>query len=183
MSRTLFGKFVIKLRQERAARLAGRIAEADFYLRQISFFEVAIELANEDLFAAFEQLRCGDYDLLDIAETDSSRFFDAARKVVWQAIGESAGVDGGEEIPRHLLEDHGAFRTEPMPGPTFAHPAEWYDHGDWAELDEAQRKSAYDEQYEAAALKEQMAFEQTLIAMGVGKGAAKGAGNTGGEAQ
>jgi hypothetical protein len=39
-------KYMMKLGAERAAGLAGRIVEADFYVRQLTWFEIVIDLAG-----------------------------------------------------------------------------------------------------------------------------------------
>ena len=203
----LFGKFILKLREERKARLAGRIAEADFYLRQISFFEVALELVNEDTYNAFANLRRGDVHLTDIAETDGTRHLDRLRRRTWlelelERIGESpsalagapgSGPSGGrfdpdagdsaqaergegegrvandnplalDLFPRPTLKYHEGFATQPSThhGP-YAHPAEGYDEASWAELDERERRDAYEEQHARAAAEEQVKWEAEML--------------------
>ena len=136
----LFKKFVIKIRQERRARLAGHIAEADFYLRQISFFEVALELASEDALQAFAELRRDGFDLIDIAQTAGTAILDRVRLKAWaelelerraearrqsaprfEAEGESAQVEDDDDLfaldlfPAHLLSDE---RPSTGPGPS-----------------------------------------------------------------
>lgn len=190
---TLHRKFVIKLRQERQARLAGRIAEADFYLRQISFFEVALELSTGSAIDALANLRRDGVSLFDIAETAATRLLDRTRRKAWielelerrrLAPPASAG-DGGthasawegegadDENPDdldifapHLLSGHGNLRTEPLPahGP-FAHPAEGYDPDDWTRFDPAERRRAYDEQFARAAAEEQVKWEAEMLAI------------------
>ena len=110
LTKVLMRRFVIKVGQEREARLKGEIVAADFYLRQISFFEVAIDLASTDLFAALEGLRRGGHGLLDIAETHASRFIDALRRAAWAEAGEPPRPPLRDD----LMQDHGEFRTEPL---------------------------------------------------------------------
>ena len=43
----LFYKWLGKVEQEREARLNGQVVAADFYLRQVTFFEVAFDLMTE----------------------------------------------------------------------------------------------------------------------------------------
>jgi hypothetical protein len=83
LTRALFKKFLLKLRQERNARLAGRIAEADFYARQIAFFEVALELKHPAGIDALEELRRDGFDVIDIAETDRTHILDRLRRKAW----------------------------------------------------------------------------------------------------
>src|SRR5207237_6707309 len=75
--------FVIKIRQERNARLAGRIAEADFYLRQISFFEVALDLSTGDAIGQLAMLRKDGVSLMLIADTEATRMLDRTRRKAW----------------------------------------------------------------------------------------------------
>jgi hypothetical protein len=74
---------VIKIRQERTARLAGRIAEADFYLRQISFFEVALDLSTGDAIGQLAMLRKDGVSLMLIADTEATRMLDRTRRKAW----------------------------------------------------------------------------------------------------
>ena len=190
----LFAKFILKLRAERRARLAGRIAEADFYLRQISFFEVALELVHEDTFIAFQDLRRGDCHLVHIAETDGTRHLDRIRRRTWlelelERIGENPSPLAGEGgahasawegegatedsphnpfaldlFPRHTLKYHDGFATQPSThhGP-YAHPAEGYDEASWAELDQHERRDAYEDQHARAAAEEQVKWEAEML--------------------
>ncbi len=107
----LVGKYLVKLRQEREARLAGRIAAADFYLRQVTYLEVMIDLGSDDAFMAFAQARHHGRNLVEIAETFMSQLLDEARRDHWREMGEPAGP---EHPPRHLLLDQGDIRTEPL---------------------------------------------------------------------
>jgi hypothetical protein len=102
---------LLKLKQERRCRLEGRIAEADFYVRQITCLEVALDLVSEDGWKFLYDCRRGAHDLVVIAETDMSRLLDAARREHWQACGDPPRP---EHPPRHLLEEHDGFSTEPL---------------------------------------------------------------------
>jgi len=173
----LFAKFILKLRSERKARLAGRIAEADFYLRQISFFEVALELVNEDTFIAFQDLRRGDFHLVDIAETDGTRCLDRLRRRTWLELELERLPDSDDEpgegphdplaldlFPSHTLKNHGGFSTQPSwnHGP-YAHPAEGHDAASWAGLDQHERRDAYEAQHARAAAEEQVKWEAEML--------------------
>ena len=73
----LFGKYLLQARgQERRARLEGRIAEADFYVRQITCLEVSLDMVSGDGMKIMREFRCGGHDLLHIAETEMSRLLD-----------------------------------------------------------------------------------------------------------
>jgi len=75
--------FWIKLGQERQARLEGRIVAADFYVRQLSWFEVAIDL-SEGALALFQDLRREEYDAIDIVATPASSALEALHRAFWQ---------------------------------------------------------------------------------------------------
>lgn len=106
---TLLKKHDLKVSQERRARLDGRIVEADFYVRQITWLEVAIDLGTGDGFAVFADLRAGKYNLVDVVETPMSRLFAAARRFRWNEAGEA---DRPECPTRRRLRDHGRFTTQ-----------------------------------------------------------------------
>lgn len=66
-------KYLIKVRQERTARLEGKIVEADWYLRQATWLEVALDMTSGDGFELLRDFREQGCDLIDIAETPMSR--------------------------------------------------------------------------------------------------------------
>jgi hypothetical protein len=83
----LIGKYWIKLADERKARLAGRIAEADFYVRQLTFIEISFDLGRQ-AHELLKRLRRCDIGLLDIAATPLSLFLDRVRRDLWAEGGE-----------------------------------------------------------------------------------------------
>jgi hypothetical protein len=101
----------IKLRDERKARLEGRIAAADFYLRQISWLEVALDLATDDATRMWKELRRAGVHVIDVAATPLSRILDAVRGQAWRDAGEPDRPDPTEPS---LLVDEGDFFTEPL---------------------------------------------------------------------
>jgi hypothetical protein len=107
---TLIRKYMIKLQQEREARIEGRITEADHCLRQITWLEVAVDMTSGDGFKVLRDYRCGDYHLIDMAETPMARLLDAARRDHWAAAGDPPRP---EHPIRRLLVDQGRFSTEP----------------------------------------------------------------------
>ena len=104
-------KYLLKVRQEREARLAGRIVEADFYVRQLTFIELSLDLLSTDGFAALRNFHHGDHSIIDIAETPFSRILGEARRAAWAQRGEPPRP---EHPPRRYLVDHGRFSTEPL---------------------------------------------------------------------
>jgi hypothetical protein len=79
--------YLLKLRQERESRLAGRIVEADFYVRQLTWIEVACDIGGNAL-ELLGILRRGEVDAMDIAATPISTLLDRARRSYWQEKGE-----------------------------------------------------------------------------------------------
>ncbi len=104
-------KYQLKLEAEREARTHGRIAEADFYLRQVTWLEVMLDLGSGDGFAFLRDLRVAGHSPVDIAATPLSELLDAARRDHWVACGDPPRP---EHPLRHLLVDHGRFSTEPL---------------------------------------------------------------------
>lgn len=80
-------KYALKLRQEREVRLSGRIAEADFYVRQLTVMEIALDLGHQ-AFSLVKSLRQGELGLLDIAATPMSLYLDGVRRSIWAEAGE-----------------------------------------------------------------------------------------------
>ena len=107
---TFIRKYLIKVEAERAARVAGRIVEADFYLRQLSWLEAMLDLASTDGFAALRDFRESGRSAIDIAETPMSRLLGDVRRRVWAKAGDPPRP---EPTSRDLIEDHGRFSTEP----------------------------------------------------------------------
>ncbi|MGQ0661611.1 hypothetical protein [Sphingosinicella sp.] len=106
----LLDRYRKKLQQERECRLAGRIVEADYYVRQLSFIELALDLgvsadALHDLF------RSGEVDLFDTIGTPMSLLLDRLRRDYWREKGEP------DRIPPALLGEHDEQRaTAALPG-------------------------------------------------------------------
>jgi hypothetical protein len=106
----LLVRYTIKVGQERAARLAGKVVEADYCLRQLTWLECMIDLGSGDGWQAFLDFRVGGHHPIDIAETPLSRLLGEARRAKWAELGEP---DRPPHPPREYLEDHGAYATEP----------------------------------------------------------------------
>ncbi|HEX8224629.1 MAG TPA: hypothetical protein VF605_12500 [Allosphingosinicella sp.] len=104
-------KYRLKLEAERRCRLEGRIAEADFYLRQITMLEVSLDVVSGNGMEVLKRARLGDHGLLTIAETGWSVMLDNARRRFWEAMGEPPRP---EYPPRHLLEQQQGYATEPL---------------------------------------------------------------------
>lgn len=92
-------RYVKKLQQERQCRLAGRIVEADFYVRQLSFIEIALDLGGRadtlcDLF------RSGELEPLRTIGTPMAVLLDRLRRDYWREKGEP------DRMPPPLLGEH-----------------------------------------------------------------------------
>jgi hypothetical protein len=108
----LVQQYSTKVVLEREARLQGRIVEADYYLRQLTWFEVAIDLGSDGRgFEALQRLRRGNHALLQIAETEMSRLLGDARRACWAELGEP---ERPEHPPRRYLDPNDGFSTEPL---------------------------------------------------------------------
>ncbi|WP_294174530.1 hypothetical protein [uncultured Sphingomonas sp.] len=103
----ILDNYVRKLCAERQARLEGRIAAADFALRQITVIELCLELGTVDLLGFLRETRLG-HRLTDIADTPATRLLDGIRREHWRLAGEPPRP---EPTPGQLLGDHGTHRT------------------------------------------------------------------------
>jgi hypothetical protein len=104
-------KYRLKLEAERRCRLEGRIAEADFYLRQITMLEVSLDVVSGNGMEVLKRARLGDHGLLTIAETGMSILLGGVRRKFWEDRGEPPRP---EYPPRHLLEQKDGYATEPL---------------------------------------------------------------------
>jgi hypothetical protein len=92
-----------KLKDERRSRLDGRVIEADFYVRQLTFIEIVFDLGGraQDL---LDGLRSGGVGPLDIVATPGSALLEKVRRAFWAEKGEA---DRPSPAP---LGDHDARR-------------------------------------------------------------------------
>lgn len=92
-------KYWLKLGAERKARLEGRIAAADYYVRQLTHIEIVLE-AGDHAHTLLSELRLGGRKPLDIVATPMSLILDRARRLIW------AGDDEPERPPLPPLGEH-----------------------------------------------------------------------------
>ena len=104
-------RYVFKLQSERRCRLEGRIAEADFYVRQATFLEIALDMVGGDAMALLRDYRALGHSLLEIAETPVSQILGELRRAHFNDCGDPALP---EHPPGHLLVDQGGFKTVPL---------------------------------------------------------------------
>ncbi len=111
----LLAKWLAKVEEERRARLAGEVVAADFYLRQVTFFEITYDLMCSDLgrdaWAILSNLRRGGTHITQIAETPLSRILDQKRREMWQAMGDP---DRPEHPPARYLISKLDYSLEPL---------------------------------------------------------------------
>jgi hypothetical protein len=81
-------RYLGKLLAERQARLEGRIVEADYYVRQLTFIELVLDIGGrtQELLAAMQQ---GYPHLLQISATPGSALLEKLRRALWLEQGEA----------------------------------------------------------------------------------------------
>jgi hypothetical protein len=104
---------------ERTARLAGKIVEADFYVRQITVLEICIELSfgSPGAMERMRDLGIGRNHVNDVAETIMSRLLDDARRDKWAELAEPDRPPPLE--PEQMIDkgDYKLLRQECFTGP------------------------------------------------------------------
>ena len=108
---SLFTKWLGKVEAERKARLEGDVVAADFYLRQLTFFEICFDLRSEglgeDAFTLLSEFRRGGFHVVQIAATPFTQLLDAKRRELWAKLDEP---DRPEFPPaRYLVAKDGFF--------------------------------------------------------------------------
>jgi hypothetical protein len=151
-----------KLDAERRCRLAGNIVGADFYLRQLTWVEVCLDIATSGgALAAFMKLRLksadGHWDChpIHVAETDASRYLDLARRIYWQHADEP---ERPPPSPEETFEEHAMIAPDGRQLTIRTQPSHIRGGPGWRER-EAKRKE--DEQRWA---EEQVKWESRAIA-------------------
>ena len=161
----LGARFSRKVVAEREARLAGEIVAADFYLRQITFIEVMLDLSAKrlgwDASEMLRELRCGEHHITNIVSTPLADWLDRARRVWWAQEGEPERPPHPDVrfLQRHSTGDgecstyvdqnaYGALTT----------PARGYTKEQWAEMGHEEQKRARQAQFDQDAA-EQLAWE------------------------
>ena len=151
---SIYDKWMGKVEAERTARLSGDVVAADFYLRQITFLEVMLEMTSKafgwDVQAVLSKLRRGDHHITAIVNTELSDWMDRSRRAWWAQEGEP-------ERPAHpdvrFLEPRrdrdGAYATAIDQGHLGActRPARGYDEAAWAALTPNEQSAAWQAQY------------------------------------
>ena len=142
----LFQHYRTRLQMEREARLAGEVVAADFYVRQITAFEIYMDaLAGDNMvLKRIWELSLDGDNIMNVAETTMSRLLDEARREKWAELAEPGRPPLHE--PGQMIERHGyrMLRQEqdvPRDG----------SYADWV----AERKAEY-----AAAARAQVEWEE-----------------------
>lgn len=93
----LFEYYEMRLVMERQARIEGRIVEADFYLRQVTVYEICMDLlcsgADENVVTLLRDLSRDRVHVTRIAETTMTRLIDDVRRDKWAELGEPPRPD------------------------------------------------------------------------------------------
>lgn len=112
----------IKLSQERECRLEGRIVEADFYVRQLSWLEVVLDIGGNSI-DVLNGLKRGGVNVMNIVATPMSLLLNSARRYYW------AETDERERPP---FADLGLHDDEVSTGPWTSHstPRDG-EYGEW----------------------------------------------------
>ncbi len=107
----IYQKYVLKVEQEREARLAGEVVDADFTLRQLTCIEVMLDLMastlRKDAWEMIRAARMGEYGIIQIAETDLSRCLGEARREMWELMARPANLSAlAESITATTMTVH-----------------------------------------------------------------------------
>jgi hypothetical protein len=81
-------RYLVKLKAERAARLEGRIVEADYYVRQLTFIELVLDVGGRTQ-QLVDGMKQGNRHPVEIAATPGSAFLEKLRRAVWLEKGEA----------------------------------------------------------------------------------------------
>lgn len=122
-------RYLVKLRAERQARLEGRIVEADYYVRQLTFIELILDIGGRTQ-ALLALMRQGETHLSAISATPGSTLLEKLRRAIWLEQGEA---DRPPPAPLGRHNDH--FAT----GRDDYDPARDGDRKDW-ELAQAEKR-------------------------------------------
>jgi hypothetical protein len=120
-----------KLKDERRCRLGGRIVEADFYVRQLTFIEIVFDLGGRAQ-ELLEGLRSGGVGPLDIVATPGAALLEKVRRAFWAEKGEA---DRPSPAP---LGDHDDARG--TGGRTWYNAARDGDYEAWCRRRDEQRR-------------------------------------------
>lgn len=113
-----------KLQQERECRLAGRIVEADLYVRQLTFIEIALDLGGK-ADALYDLFRSGGRDVFHTIGTPMSVLLDRIRRDYWRERGEP------DRMPLPLLGDHDDKGAAGRPSGHHFNPKRDGDYAEW----------------------------------------------------
>ena len=84
----IFKRYIVKLQGERKARLEGRIVEADFYVRQLTFIELVLDVGDRTQ-ELLDSLSWDGLHLLQVSATPGATFLEKLRRAYWQEKGEA----------------------------------------------------------------------------------------------
>lgn len=134
----IFRRYLLKLRAERECRLAGRIVEADFYVRQLTCIELMLDVGGRTA-ALLELFHREGLDATQVAATPGSVLLEKARRAFWQEKGEA------DRPPPALLGRHNDRYATGMED---YDPARDGDRADWERRQKEKQRLAAEAQKE-----------------------------------
>jgi hypothetical protein len=161
--------YMMKLDQERRCRLEGRIVEADFYVRQLTWLEVALDLGGGGV-AALKALKRGGRHAGQIVATPMSLLLGDVRRAIWARLGEP------ERPPPPPLGRHDDEISTGEPMECQYDPARDGDHAGWRQRAAEREEIAAEAQHlwEEKARKEAAAWRARLESDGTAAGEPEG---------
>jgi hypothetical protein len=148
LNEQLWNRYLLKLASERQARLEGRIAEADYYVRQLTFIELVFDLGG-CAFEMLSRLRCGGVDLFHLVATPVSTAFERTRRDIWREQGEA---DRLPPAPLGDYDDECAWgERNYFNGPTDGDYNAWHAARDEKHRMQAEAQAAWEERGRAEA--------------------------------
>jgi hypothetical protein len=84
----VFALYQLKLREERKCRLEGRIAAADFAIRQATWLELVLCLGGKAM-DVLKHIKAGDHELLRVVSNPMSELLGKVRRAYWLEKGEA----------------------------------------------------------------------------------------------
>lgn len=146
--KTLVERYLLKLRAERTARLDGRIVEADYYVRQLTFIEMMLDLGEKGP-EVLDRLRRRDLHPVQIVATPMSVLLDSVRRDYWNEMDEPERPPLGE-LGEHDGEVSTGERCVHYPPPG-ADLRQWSRHHDEKAALAAEAQAAWEEKARADA--------------------------------
>jgi hypothetical protein len=131
--------YIRKLQAERKARLAGRIVEADFYVRQLTFIEIVLAVGGRAQ-QLLDEMKHGDLHLVQIVATPLGTLLEQTRRAIWREKGEA------DRPPPAPLGAHDDRRATGEPSHHTYNAARDGDYDEWRRREDAKAALAAEAQ-------------------------------------